>query len=665
MMQSVRERKENSRKFSLCYEDLCRIQNQRPLPSVKAHLEKNILNFNGDLITCEEWGPILNALALDRSLHFIAVHSRLCAKPAIENIVTESRSRTLQRVPVLQTHFVLLRLLKAIEVCMSNTEVLTCVELEGLPIGRHYLEEFIKGMRSCKSLKHVSLHRSPIRDEGCALLCHAIKGLTNIITVNFSNCGLTHQGALAVAKTIEYQKIQRCSETWKQTLRYHEPNLDSVPGLRRITLNHNTEIRDEGAVYLMNAARDDLFLKALDLQDCGIGNTGGRAALEMLQSNVSLAVVDLRANKALSSGLLTQIMEQLHVNSRGAPQQYHWITVGENQLPQHHPRPKSQPLFKKTASLKLDSRSMTAPKRGHAPHTAQNQELYHTAPPATPYRMELEKARQQLSAETLKSRQMEEENAALRHRLEGLLGDDYVLVERQTLAVIQQLFQKFIETVHDTRPSGLQDADHEECLVSLHRQLYNTCDKSSQTDLHKIFKSVAELGDVGPVQDVEMDAKDCASVRVLQTCGSGVVSSEGTVSTLTQQECSLDSVMASGEDSDASLPQDCLELAEGTSGKAVHRTPAKIKDYTHRRMKQRNKCLDETYDILYQTVLSKNKELNSAGVSHVCRASKKRDAPADKGSTTSSSSSVITVPEDTGAQVLLSRHDAVTNNLFY
>lgn len=80
-MQSVRERKENSRKFSLCYEDLCRIQNQRPLPSVKAHLEKNILNFNGDLITCEEWGPILNALSLDRSLQFIAVHSRLCAKP--------------------------------------------------------------------------------------------------------------------------------------------------------------------------------------------------------------------------------------------------------------------------------------------------------------------------------------------------------------------------------------------------------------------------------------------------------------------------------------------------------------------------------------------------------------------------------------------------------
>jgi hypothetical protein len=49
----------------------------------------------------------------------------------------------------------------------------------------------------------VSLHRSLIGDKGCELFCHAIKGLTNIISVNFSNCGLTHQGALAVAETIE------------------------------------------------------------------------------------------------------------------------------------------------------------------------------------------------------------------------------------------------------------------------------------------------------------------------------------------------------------------------------------------------------------------------------------------------------------------------------
>lgn len=79
---------------------------------------------------------------------------------------------------------------------------------------------------------------------------------------------------------------------------------------------------------------------------------------------------------------------------------------------------------------------------------------------------------------------------------------------------------------------------------------------------------------------------------------------------------------------------------------AAHRTAAKIKDSTHsdhgRRMQQKNNYLDDTHDILYQTVLCKNKELDSAGVPHVYRAFKKRDGLADRGSTSSSSLSVIT-----------------------
>jgi hypothetical protein len=62
------------------------------------------------------------------------------------------------------------------------------------------------------------------------------------------------------------------------------------------------------------------MLAALDLQNCGVGNTGGKAALEMLQLNVSLAVMDLRANQDISSELLTQIMRQLYVNNHGVPQ---------------------------------------------------------------------------------------------------------------------------------------------------------------------------------------------------------------------------------------------------------------------------------------------------------------------------------------------------------
>jgi cell division FtsZ-interacting protein ZapD len=61
------------------------------------------------------------------------------------------------------------------------------------------------------------------------------------------------------------------------------------------------------------------LLVALDLQNCGVSNTGGKAAMEMLHFNTSLEIVDLRDNQNISSDLLTQIMRQLRVNNKGVP----------------------------------------------------------------------------------------------------------------------------------------------------------------------------------------------------------------------------------------------------------------------------------------------------------------------------------------------------------
>jgi hypothetical protein len=62
-----------------------------------------------------------------------------------------------------------------------------------------------------------------------------------------------------------------------------------------------------------------VVLVALDVQNCGVGNTGGKAALEMLHSNMSLEIVDLRGNQNINSELMIQIMQQLHVNNKGVP----------------------------------------------------------------------------------------------------------------------------------------------------------------------------------------------------------------------------------------------------------------------------------------------------------------------------------------------------------
>jgi hypothetical protein len=63
-------------------------------------------------------------------------------------MVMKSTARALEWVPALQTRFVLLRLMKALQACMISTEVLTCVELDGLPIGPHYLHELVE-VSSC------------------------------------------------------------------------------------------------------------------------------------------------------------------------------------------------------------------------------------------------------------------------------------------------------------------------------------------------------------------------------------------------------------------------------------------------------------------------------------------------------------------------------------
>lgn len=56
--------------------------------------------------------------------------------------------------------------------------------------------------------------------------------------------------------------------------------------------------------------------------------------------------------------------------------------------------------------------------------------------------------------ETAKCRQLEEKNMVLQHHLEDLLGHNCVLVEKQTVAVIQQSFSDFQNFIMKLRNAG-------------------------------------------------------------------------------------------------------------------------------------------------------------------------------------------------------------------
>uniref|UniRef100_A0A672YUP1 Centrosomal protein 78 n=1 Tax=Sphaeramia orbicularis TaxID=375764 RepID=A0A672YUP1_9TELE len=93
-----------------------------------------------------------------------------------------------------------------------------------------------------------------------------------------------------------HQGMQRHGTAWAESLRYRQPQFEGMGGLRRITLNCNTLIGDRGAAALANELTEDLWVKAVDLQRCGLSSEGARRLLEALKTNSTLCVLDIRNN---------------------------------------------------------------------------------------------------------------------------------------------------------------------------------------------------------------------------------------------------------------------------------------------------------------------------------------------------------------------------------
>lgn len=55
--------------------------------------------------------------------------------------------------------------------------------------------------------------------------------------------------------------MQRHGTAWAESLRYRQPQLEGMRGLRRVTLNCNTLIGDRGAAALASELAEDLWVK--------------------------------------------------------------------------------------------------------------------------------------------------------------------------------------------------------------------------------------------------------------------------------------------------------------------------------------------------------------------------------------------------------------------
>nr|XP_039267757.1 centrosomal protein of 78 kDa-like [Styela clava] len=323
--ESVSIRHRGSYDFETHYSSLCALQDTVPLLEVKAHLGQGVLDINSDKIRLVDWSPVLNSLRINKNLRFIAIRSYY--SQSAEKDGEQKKSHYFKRrPPAIQSKDMTLRLAQAISECLKQTENLKCLDLQGIPFRKKDLAFLSKGLERNTTLTHVSLEYCYIGDQGCEQICEALKHHSSLTHLNYTGCGLTCKSAEAVAKLIKHQSTERHSEAWIDSLRYRQPNLNSMTGLRRITLNHNPMIGDEGVRLIAEALKDDLWLKAVDLQNCGIGRDGANVLIETLNQNKTLLVLDVRFNPLIDRSLLHTVIGQVLINSNGYDdKEFPWI----------------------------------------------------------------------------------------------------------------------------------------------------------------------------------------------------------------------------------------------------------------------------------------------------------------------------------------------------
>ncbi|XP_051002163.1 centrosomal protein of 78 kDa [Acomys russatus] len=344
MIDSVKLRRDCAADFFSHYEYLCALQDSVPLPAVRACLRDGVLDFNADRLRAVDWAPLLSTLRVNRDLPLVAIKSSF--QPWLGETGLDTHRVCRNRVPAVRFKDVSFQLCKALKGCLSTSIVLRNLELNGLLLREKDLTSLTKGLSKSASLVHLSLANCPIGDGGLAIICQGIKNSVTLKTVNFTGCNLTWQGASHMAKILKYQTMRRHEETWAESLRYRRPDLDCMAGLRRITLNCNTLIGDQGASAFADSLSEDLWLRALDLQQCGLTSEGAKALLEALETNITLVVLDVRKNPLIDHSMMKAIIKRVLQNGRSAKSEYQWITSPSVKEP-----PKTTKQKKKTIVL--------------------------------------------------------------------------------------------------------------------------------------------------------------------------------------------------------------------------------------------------------------------------------------------------------------------------
>lgn len=188
-----------------------------------------------------------------------------------------------------------------------NTDMLESLTLEGLPLQGHFIKHLVVGLSHNSSIKTLSFARSNLQDEACIDLCTSLKHMMNIETLNFSGCSLGVNGAEAIASVMKFHKIERFSEAWQQSLRYQNVKAESLQGLRNVFMNNNPMVGDAGLEMITEVLREDVWMKNIEMQNCGLTEAGANHIIQCLDFNKTILSFNIAGNPEVPDHLCRHI----------------------------------------------------------------------------------------------------------------------------------------------------------------------------------------------------------------------------------------------------------------------------------------------------------------------------------------------------------------------
>lgn len=293
------------------------------------------LDLYVDIIRADEWKPLMQALRVDKTLEAISFRSSFLSNYP-ELIADVGRLQLVQkmqqiiRIPPLFTPESLKSFCCALSEHLKNNAVLRSLELIGFPFSLAHLQDLSLGIRTSASLASLSFDGSSLGRQSLEALCHALKEKESVRQLSLCDCRLGSSEVELLAWLLRQQSLGRQGALWQGVLRQRALALDSLRGLRRLSLCRNP-LGDQGVCTLVEALADNFCLQALDLQCCNLGSTGARALLHLLASNVVLEVVDIRQNPNVEGDLAKDLAEKVASNRHGRRCEYDLLPLGKSQ----------------------------------------------------------------------------------------------------------------------------------------------------------------------------------------------------------------------------------------------------------------------------------------------------------------------------------------------